>query len=240
MNRIESNRRDLNSRGALRKWASPALHSVEHRLEQVLADHARGAVLDVGCGSMPYRKLVLRTAETYDGLDIEARTEGVRFIASATDMSPVSNDSYDTVICNEVIEHIPDPDKALAEIARVLKPDGTLVLGAPFLARLHEEPHDYMRFTEHALRSMCAAVDLHIDEMHVAGALGSFLGHQFSTALVGGTWHIPGIKWLAYGVNAGLVVAPSLAFDRALGRLGRRMPLGYIAVATPAPQGSDL
>jgi len=52
---MTSNRYALGTSGAIRKWYSPALYSLQRTLLPVLQWHARGALLDAGCGAMPYR-----------------------------------------------------------------------------------------------------------------------------------------------------------------------------------------
>lgn len=181
---------------------------------------------------MPYRRLIERHAERYDGLDVEARHPDVRFVASATQMDGVPDAAYDTVLCSEVLEHVGEPEAAVAEMARVLRPGGTLILSVPFLARLHEEPHDYYRYTEHGLASILDRHHFSVEQTDVTGSVGAFLGHQVATGVIGSTWHVPVLRWLAYGVNAAFVVAPALLVDRLLGPLGRKLPLGYVVTAT--------
>ena len=234
MNRIETNRRNLDGRAAIRRWSSPAIYGLDTTLTRALEEHGRGAVLDAGCGSMPYRAVIERSAVRYDGLDIEPRTAGVRYTCSVTDMAPVSDASYDTVLCSEVLEHLRDPAAALSEINRVLKPGGKLILSVPFLGRLHEEPHDYFRFTKHGLTSLLSAAELKPFSLSTTGSVAGFLGHQVSTVLVGATWHIPILGWIAYGFNAAFVVLPSLLADRLLGPLREKLPLGYVVVAAKA------
>lgn len=229
--RIETNRRQIDARPRARRWATPALHGLETRLTAALVRSARGDVLDVGCGSMPYRELIERSAERYDGLDVEVRHPDVRYVASATDMHEVPDDEYDTLLCSEVLEHVGEPEAALAEMARVVRPGGALVLSVPFLARLHEEPHDYYRYTEHGLEAMLGRNGFTVEQTEITGSVGAFLGHQVATAVIGSTWHVPVLRWLAYGVNAAFVVAPALLVDRLLGPLGRKLPLGYVVTA---------
>ena len=76
---------------------------------------------------------------------------GVDLIASSTAI-PIREKQFDLVLCTEVLEHVSEPGKALQEIRRVLKPSGHLFISVPFLIGLHEEPHDYYRYTEHGLR----------------------------------------------------------------------------------------
>lgn len=73
------------------------------------------------------------------------------FVMSATDMHEFAESSFDVVFLLEVLEHIPQPDRAVSEILRVLKPGGVLIGSTPFLLGIHDAPHDYFRFTGHGL-----------------------------------------------------------------------------------------
>ncbi len=75
---------------------------------------------------------------------------------------PFPDDSVDAVLLLEVLEHLPDPRAALGEIARVLKPGGTLLLTMPFPYPVHDAPHDYQRYTPHGLEQGLEAVGLNI------------------------------------------------------------------------------
>jgi SAM-dependent methyltransferase len=96
---------------------------------------------------------------------------------------PFDSESFDTVLSVQVLEHTPKPNELLAEMARVLKPDGILILSAPFSFRLHEEPHDYFRYSPHGLRVMCEAAGLEVTETRAQGNLWSLLGHKLNTFL---------------------------------------------------------
>jgi ubiquinone/menaquinone biosynthesis C-methylase UbiE len=49
---------------------------------------------------------------------------------------PYASDTFDKIVCSEVIEHIPEPSKLILELHRVLKPGGRLVMTIPYEARL--------------------------------------------------------------------------------------------------------
>jgi hypothetical protein len=65
----------------------------------------------------------------------------------------------------------------------VLKKDGALILAAPFSFRLHEEPHDYFRYSPHGLRKLCAEVGLDIDHIEQVGSLWTLVGHKLNSYL---------------------------------------------------------
>lgn len=87
----------------------------------------KGTLLDVGCGKMPYKKYILENSEvnTYIGLDIETAMEYDTIIKpdytwDGKEM-PFKDESYDTLLATEVLEHCPTPELVLKEMYRVLK-----------------------------------------------------------------------------------------------------------------------
>lgn len=230
--RIRANRtsleRDLSGR-ASRRYASPVLYGLETAIEDAVRGRVEGRVLDVGCGHGPYRHLLAAAAGSYESLDVRKILEDQTYVADVQAMPEVPADRYDAVLCSEVLEHVPAPSRALAEIHRVLRPDGVLVLTVPYLSRLHDEPHDYYRYTRHGLHHLLADAGFREIELARLGSVFSFAGHQFATVLVGGTWHLPAVRWLVLGLTAALVTLPARAADRVLG--SELIPLGYVATA---------
>jgi SAM-dependent methyltransferase len=64
------------------------------------------------------------------------------YVSDITDI-PVENDSFDLVLCTEVFEHLPDPVKALNELARIVKPGGKIIITAPFNSLTHFSPYHF-------------------------------------------------------------------------------------------------
>ena len=165
-----------------------------------VAPSARGRLLDVGCGTKPYASLFAKYVDEYVGLEVERSFSATVASASAApdvyydgSRMPFADECFDTVLCIQVLEHTPDPARLLAEIARVVRRDGTVILSAPFSFRLHEEPHDYFRYTPHGLESLCERAGLEVTRRWTQGSLWSAFGHAlnsflaFRVASLGGT-----------------------------------------------------
>ena len=86
-------------------------------------------VLDVGGRLQPYRELLGPRAQRYTAVDIR-RTPLVDVIATGEQL-PFPQESFDLVICTQVLEYVPEPEKMLSEIHRVLRRGGTLILSVP-------------------------------------------------------------------------------------------------------------
>lgn len=134
---------------------------------------ARGRLLDVGCGAQVYRDLLPRQV-TYRGIDTcDAKA---RFGYAMPDTHYFDGDdwgveagSIDTVLCTEVLEHIPDPAAFLARAHGCLRAGGRLVLTVPFAARWHFIPYDYWRFTPAGLRQLLAGAGFDAVQVQARG-----------------------------------------------------------------------
>lgn len=121
----------------------------------------RGEVLDVGCGTKPYRAFI--PAARYVGLDLdtpEARRRGTADQFYDGGAFPFGDGSFDAVLCSQVFEHVFTPRKFLAEIHRVLRPGGRLLLSVPFIWDEHEQPADFGRYSSFGLRAVLSEAGL--------------------------------------------------------------------------------
>jgi SAM-dependent methyltransferase len=139
------------------------LQDREKWLEQVLKEiPACSRILDAGAGETQYKKFckhlnyVSQDFGQYDGLgDSSGLQEGswdntrLDIVCDITSI-PEPDESFDAVMCIEVLEHLPEPIKALKELSRLLRPGGTLILSAPFASLSHFAPyHFYSGFSRH-------------------------------------------------------------------------------------------
>lgn len=114
-----------------------------------IARHATGKVLDIGCGNKPYLDLFPKSVSEYVGCDIvQSDLNRVDIICEANNI-PLESNSMDTVFSTQVIEHVADHNGLLSEANRILKPGGKIIVSGPMYWQLHEEPHDYFRFTRY-------------------------------------------------------------------------------------------
>lgn len=116
---------------------------------------AQGRLLDVGCGSQPYRALF--DVSEYVGLEIDtpmARRRGIADAFYDGKQFPYADGHFDTVVCNQVLEHVFNPDRFISEARRVLRPGGRLLLTVPFVWDEHEQPYDFARYSSFGLHSL--------------------------------------------------------------------------------------
>ena len=112
-------------------------------------------VLDAGAGEAPYRPLfshcAYRTQDWPGSVHKGGRSADV--VADLHDL-PIPDASFDFVLCTEVLEHVADPDRCAAELRRILRPGGGVLVTVPFVGELHEEPYDFRRFTSLGIEAM--------------------------------------------------------------------------------------
>lgn len=124
-----------------------------HQHITALAPFIKGKTLDIGCGQKPYEKYF--TSSEYIGLEIDSpenrRRKKADYFYDGKKF-PFYDREFDSVIVNQVLEHVFNPDEFLSDIHRVLKEDGMLLLSIPFVWDEHEQPFDYARYSSFGLR----------------------------------------------------------------------------------------
>lgn len=115
------------------------------------APHIRGKVLDVGAGAFD-RYSTLFTYDSYTRMDV-SRGEGIDLVGTAESI-PVPDSSYDAIVCTQVLGDVKDPRIIVSEFFRVLKPSGVVLASEALFNALHDQPHDYWRFTPHTFKML--------------------------------------------------------------------------------------
>lgn len=221
-----------------RQYISPAFYAQYASLPALFRRYLAGRVIDLGCGTMPFRPELGRAVTLYHAIDIAPRAANIHLVGDIQNLGMIKAESYEGALCLEVLEHLPEPARALSEIWQVLAPGGILILSVPHLSRLHEIPHDYYRFTHYGLTALLTQAGFEIVELHQKGGLFSFLGHQLSTLLLGLAWSLPGLRQLAWHINRWVITIGCHLLDARLDHAGT-FALGYIAVARKPPSEGD-
>jgi len=226
-----------------------------------LAPRAKGRLLDVGCGQKPYEAIFRPYVEAYVGVEYadtfhktnsSAKGGKPDFVYDGKTL-PFESKSFDTILSIQVLEHTPAPGPLVAEMSRVMKDDGLLILTAPFSFRLHEEPDDFYRYSPHALRILCQEAGLEVIQMEPRGGLFSVIGHKLNSYLALNVAHIDavaqamgklgheqssdrGVRWWTLpwvGPSMVTIAAGARALDRVLP--DPTETLGFVLVARRAP-----
>lgn len=130
------------SKNRTRRWLHCSRRAVVKTALEKWGERANGIALEVGPGSGVYLPTLTRVAREVTASDIEDKylSELRRFAKSHTNLrlkrdditrSSISSESFDLILCSEVIEHIPDSQSALKEMYRLLRPGGLLLLTTP-------------------------------------------------------------------------------------------------------------
>ncbi len=114
-----------------------------------------GRLLDVGCGTKPYKHLF--QVNEYIGLEIDTtynrEKKDIDVFYDGT-VFPFEDNSFDSLLCNQVLEHVFNPEEFLQQINRVLKVGGKGIITVPFAWDEHEQPYDYARYSSFGLKSL--------------------------------------------------------------------------------------
>jgi SAM-dependent methyltransferase len=123
-----------------------------------LLKYVRGKVLNAGCGSRDISSFLLQNGATaVEGCDLKSSIPGA-IIADLTSI-PRPDNTYDTILCNAVLEHVQFPDRVVQELSRLLKPDGRMLLSIPFMQPYHPAP-DFRRYSREGMLELARVHDL--------------------------------------------------------------------------------
>lgn len=140
------------------------------------------SLLDAGAGVQRYRDAAAHLDYTsqdfgdYKGGEAFGDRDSPVWDASRCDLLcditeiPVEDGRFDAILCTEVFEHLPEPQRALHELARVLKPGGRMLLTAPFRSLYHQDPYFFFSgFSRYWYQHHAAACGLVIEAIEPNG-----------------------------------------------------------------------
>lgn len=202
--------------------------SLYRALRAAARAHLRGRLLDAGAGRQAYRALLQESCAVYESLDLGDATGRIDHVADLQ-QTGLPDAQYDAIFCTQVLQHLPEPARAIREMARLLKPGGRLVISVPHLVWLHNEPHDYWRFTHHGMRHLCEQAGLQMLSAEKVGGLICFLAYAPSTAALALLWPVRPLFRIGLLVNR-LFIRLMLLLDRVAGQRAL-YPANFLIVA---------
>ncbi len=137
-----------------------------------IADECQGFTLDIGAGRQVIRPFLSESVvyfpTDYYRTSVNWYCCPPELFADAAQL-PLQAECADTVLLLDVMEHLPEPERCLEEVWRVLKSEGKVIIHVPFLYPLHDEPLDFQRWTEHGLRRLAEKRGFTIVELAAHG-----------------------------------------------------------------------
>lgn len=193
-----------------------------------LERHAHGRLIDLGCGNAPLAGIYRSLVKEFIWVDWPNSPYQIFQLDFEVDLNgdlPFDNNSFDTILLSDVIEHIAQPDHLFSEMVRILRPGGIIILGVPFFYYLHEEPYDYQRFTKFGLEALGNKHSVRAINIEEVG--GAFdVWSDLTGKLLAVVWEK--LAWVPFLMWMTLKAIPWIARFNARGSW--RFPLAYIAV----------
>jgi len=146
--------------------------------QKYIPRYAKGRLPDLGCGKVPLYLQYRPFVDDVFCVDWQSSYHKNIHLDLECDLNqklPIEGNTFDTIILSDVLEHIAEPAGLIAEISRIMKVKGHLIMNVPFFYRIHESPHDYLRYTEFAVRRFCENVGLNIVELCPLGGVPEIL-----------------------------------------------------------------
>lgn len=145
-------------------------------------------------------------------------------------LASIADCSFDVVILSDVLEHIREPAALVAEISRILRPGGRLLLNVPFAYWIHESPHDYYRYTRFALERFILNSGLQVIELNALGGWVEVMSDLWCKMLV-----FARLPLFAVAIHRAVIAFHRTSLGRRLAaKSGKALPLGYGLVAQKA------
>lgn len=144
----------------------------------MIREHASGDLVDLGCGHAPYRGMYADRVHSIVTVDWEGTLHraAVDVTCDLNRGIALPDASADTILCTDILEHIFEPRVLWSEMSRVLRPNGKALVGVPFYYWIHEQPHDYHRYTQFALKRYAEEAGFKVVSLQAAGGLSCVVG----------------------------------------------------------------
>lgn len=154
--------------------------------------YAKGKLIDLGCGIKPYESVFKTFVDSYFGVDLVETASSNYGELTKADLyvdicqTGLKSESFDTVLSTQVLEHIYETKKYLAECYRLLKKGGFTIFTVPQSYECHAKPYDYYRFTEFSLKKRFEEEGFEVIELYpLEGAYAAIQQLKIVSGLLG-------------------------------------------------------
>ena len=189
------------------------------------------SVLDAGAGEGGHAEYFSRSRYVAVDLGVGNGSWDYSKLSAVADIAdlPFAEATFDAVLQVVVLEHVPRPDKAVREMARVLRRGGRALIVVPLSWEVHQAPHDYFRYTSHGLRWLIERAGLTAVSLEPIGGFFTLLARRMLNSI---QFFQRGLLWFLFPIVA-LVAGSAGLLLPSLDGLDRRkdFTLGYVCIA---------
>jgi SAM-dependent methyltransferase len=199
--------------------------------QEALEGFASGRLIDLGCGKAPLYGIYRSRVDSVVCVDWPYGDHGSDFVDHQMDLNgrlAFSDSSFDTVLATDVLEHVRNADMLWSEMTRICSPGGRLIIGTPFLYWIHEDPHDYWRYTHYCLQDQCDRHALRILSLQAYGGLPEVMADLLVKCFASRPRLVAAVD---LACRCMLKLPPTRTHSE---RTRNRFPLGYCLVAEKA------
>jgi SAM-dependent methyltransferase len=213
-------------------------HLHERSLQALAGRYLGGRLVDIGCGTKPYRDLLAAHVQEHIGVDHPGTPHDrsrVDLLATAYRV-PVREGVFDSALCTAVLEHLEEPERAIRECHRVLREGGIALYSVPFIWHIHEEPRDFYRYTSHGLRYLFEKAGFELVEVKALSGFWATFGQMLVYNLY--RFNRGPLRWLGLIHALGLwVQGVAYVLDR-LDRTERWTWMYHVVARKPSGNGN--
>ncbi len=147
-------------------------YRAERQNHREIAAYLSGVIVDIGCADQ-YMRSLIHADHHYIGLDYyDTATHWYQtrpHVFADAQQLPFADASVDNILLLDVLEHLPQPELCIDEIARILKLHGHCILQVPFLYPIHDKPLDFQRWTCYGLQQLARQHALQLTAIKITG-----------------------------------------------------------------------